>query len=96
MPVLAADGCHITTVEGVGTVKGDNMHPIQKAMTELHGSQCGFCTPGIIMSIYSLYANNPSTKHIEEHLDGNLCRCTGYHNIIKSITEYLNIKNKNV
>lgn len=78
MPVLAADGCHITTVEGVGTVKGDNMHPIQKAMTELHGSQCGFCTPGIIMSIYSLYANNPSTKHIEEHLDGNLCRCTGY------------------
>lgn len=78
MPVLAADGCHVTTVEGVGTVKGDKMHPIQKAMTELHGSQCGFCTPGIIVSIYSLYANRASMKEIEEHLDGNLCRCTGY------------------
>ena len=78
MPALAADGCHVTTVEGVGTVKGDNLHPIQKAMTDMHGSQCGFCTPGIIVSIYSLYANNPSTKYIEEHLDGNLCRCTGY------------------
>jgi xanthine dehydrogenase/oxidase len=54
------------------------MHPIQKAMTELHGSQCGFCTPGIIVSIYSLYANKASMKEIEEHLDGNLCRCTGY------------------
>jgi xanthine dehydrogenase/oxidase len=85
MPVLAADGCHITTIEGVGSIKasdGDknsnNMHPIQKAMTELHGSQCGFCTPGIIVSIYSLYANKASMKEIEEHLDGNLCRCTGY------------------
>ena len=78
MPVLAADGCHVTTVEGVGTVKNDNMHPVQKAMTELHGSQCGYCTPGIIMSLYSLYANSTSTKYIEEHLDGNLCRCTGY------------------
>eukprot|EP00529_Nitzschia_sp_RCC80_P006848 CAMPEP_0113519712 /NCGR_PEP_ID=MMETSP0014_2-20120614/43682_1 /TAXON_ID=2857 /ORGANISM="Nitzschia sp." /LENGTH=1505 /DNA_ID=CAMNT_0000417481 /DNA_START=371 /DNA_END=4888 /DNA_ORIENTATION=- /assembly_acc=CAM_ASM_000159 len=78
MPALAADGCHITTIEGVGSVKGDNLHPIQKAMVEMHGSQCGFCTPGIIVSIYSLYANNCSTKQIEEHMDGNLCRCTGY------------------
>eukprot|EP00539_Tryblionella_compressa_P013863 CAMPEP_0178824392 /NCGR_PEP_ID=MMETSP0746-20121128/5653_1 /TAXON_ID=913974 /ORGANISM="Nitzschia punctata, Strain CCMP561" /LENGTH=1497 /DNA_ID=CAMNT_0020486065 /DNA_START=312 /DNA_END=4805 /DNA_ORIENTATION=- len=78
MPVLAADGCHVTTVEGVGSVKGDNLHPIQKAMVEMHGSQCGFCTPGIIVAIYSLYANNCSTKEIEEHMDGNLCRCTGY------------------
>lgn len=78
MPVLAADGCHVTTVEGIGTVKGGNLHPIQKAMTDLHGSQCGFCTPGIIVSIYSLYANRSSMKEIEEHLDGNLCRCTGY------------------
>jgi xanthine dehydrogenase/oxidase len=78
MPVLAADGCHVTTVEGIGTVKNNNLHPIQKAMVELHGSQCGFCTPGIIVSIYALYANNPSVKYIEEHLDGNLCRCTGY------------------
>jgi xanthine dehydrogenase/oxidase len=78
MPALAADGCHVTTVEGIGTVKDDNLHPIQKAMTDLHGSQCGFCTPGIIVAIYSLYANNPCTDYIEEHLDGNLCRCTGY------------------
>jgi len=78
MPVLAADGCHITTVEGVGTVKGDNLHPIQKAMVDMHGSQCGFCTPGIIVAIYALFANNPTTAYVEEHLDGNLCRCTGY------------------
>lgn len=78
MPCLAADGCHITTIEGIGSVKENNMHPIQKAMTDLHGSQCGFCTPGIIVSIYSLYANHAGVKDIEEHLDGNLCRCTGY------------------
>jgi [2Fe-2S] binding domain len=78
MPALAADGCHVTTVEGVGTVKDDNLHPIQKAMVEMHGSQCGFCTPGIIVAIYSLYANKCNTKEIEEHMDGNLCRCTGY------------------
>jgi xanthine dehydrogenase/oxidase len=78
MPALAADGCHITTIEGIGSVKGDNLHPIQKAMVEMHGSQCGFCTPGIIVAIYALYANNCNKKKIEEHLDGNLCRCTGY------------------
>eukprot|EP00979_Chaetoceros_neogracilis_P006948 scaffold1412_cov277-Chaetoceros_neogracile.AAC.4 len=78
MPVLAADGCHVTTVEGVGTVKNDGLHPIQDAMVEMHGSQCGFCTPGIVVALYSLFANNSSTEYIEEHLDGNLCRCTGY------------------
>jgi xanthine dehydrogenase/oxidase len=78
MPVLAADGCHVTTVEGIGTVKNDNLHPVQNAMVDMHGSQCGFCTPGIIVSIYALLANNPTTAYLEEHLDGNLCRCTGY------------------
>ena len=78
MPALAADGCHITTIEGIGSVEGENLHPIQKAMVEMHGSQCGFCTPGIIVAIYALYANNCGTREIEEHLDGNLCRCTGY------------------
>lgn len=77
MPVLAADGCHVTTVEGVGSVK-TGLHPVQQAMVDMHGSQCGFCTPGIIVSIYTLLANNPSVEHLEEHLDGNLCRCTGY------------------
>lgn len=78
MPILAADGCHITTVEGVGSVSGDNLHPIQRAMVEFHGSQCGFCTPGIIVAVYSLFANSSDKDYIEEHLDGNLCRCTGY------------------
>lgn len=78
MPVLIVDGCNVTTVEGVGSVKGDNLHPIQKAMVDLHGSQCGFCTPGIIMAIYGLFANDSTVSHLQEHLDGNLCRCTGY------------------
>jgi xanthine dehydrogenase/oxidase len=78
MPVLAADGCHVTTVEGIGTVKNNNLHPVQKSMVDMHGSQCGFCTPGIIVSLYTLLSNNPSVHHLEEHLDGNLCRCTGY------------------
>lgn len=84
MPVLAADGCHVTTIEGIGTVKGDNLHPIQKAMVDMHGSQCGFCTPGIIVAIYSIFANNATTGYLEEHLDGNLCRCTGYRPIFDS------------
>lgn len=78
MPVLAADGCHITTVEGVGTVRGNKLHPIQQAMVDMHGSQCGFCTPGIIVNLYTLLSNKPNVDHLEEHLDGNLCRCTGY------------------
>jgi xanthine dehydrogenase/oxidase len=78
MPVLAADGCNVTTIEGIGTVKNDNLHPIQRAMVEFHGSQCGFCTPGIIVSLYALLTNCPTVENIEEHLDGNLCRCTGY------------------
>jgi xanthine dehydrogenase/oxidase len=78
MPVLAADGCHVTTVEGIGSVKGNNLHPVQQAMVDMHGSQCGFCTPGIIVSLYTLLSNNPTVEHVQEHLDGNLCRCTGY------------------
>jgi len=88
-PALAADGLHVTTIEGIGSWKAgakshdqDNLHPIQKAMVDMHGSQCGFCTPGIIMAMYGLFAQNTGGKldveHLEEHLDGNLCRCTGY------------------
>ena len=135
-PVLAADGCHVTTIEGIGSWryinanngvvvatnnnnssteeeeqkqknKKDNLHPIQRAMVDMHGSQCGYCTPGIIMALYGLFAQEgmmppPSTtatnesaaaaaaessaslavaqrhEYLEEHLDGNLCRCTGY------------------
>lgn len=90
MPVLAVDNCHVTTIEGIGSLKrkqqqqhsntstNGNLHPIQQAMVDFHGSQCGFCTPGIIVSLYALLSNDPTVEHIEEHLDGNLCRCTGY------------------
>ena len=95
-PILAADGAHITTIEGIGHVHNNNnesegqtggdttsLHPIQRAMAELHGSQCGFCTPGIIVALYGLLSNGGSSgpanvAEIEEHMDGNLCRCTGY------------------
>jgi xanthine dehydrogenase/oxidase len=90
MPVLAADCCHVTTVEGIGTVGGGGtqtdpslLHPVQRLMVDLHGSQCGFCTPGIIVSLYTLFTNcgqedNDHDALLLEHLDGNLCRCTGY------------------
>jgi xanthine dehydrogenase/oxidase len=78
MPVLAADGCHITTVEGVGNIH--QLHPVQQLMVDFHGSQCGYCTPGIIVSLYTLVSNGTTVlnHHYSEHLDGNLCRCTGY------------------
>ena len=73
------------------------MHDVQKAFKNNHGLQCGFCTPGILLSAIEMKKNNVSEESkIRKFLDGNLCRCTGYHNIIKSIIEYLNIKNKNV
>jgi carbon-monoxide dehydrogenase small subunit len=78
-------GHEITTVEGLGTPA--DMHPVQQAFRECHGLQCGFCTPGMVMSAVQLLADNPkaSEEEIREALDGNICRCTGYHNIVKSI-----------
>ena len=89
MPLCAADWCAITTVEGIG--KSSAPHPVQSRLAELHGSQCGFCTPGIVMAIYALFRQHPeaSVAHLEEHMDGNLCRCTGYRPIwdaAKSLT----------
>ena len=85
--VLAAqaDGAEITTIEGLA--KGSQLHPIQEGFWEKHGLQCGFCTPGMIMSAYDLLQNNPnpSEDEIRHGLEGNLCRCTGYHNIVKAI-----------
>ena len=80
-----ADGADIVTIEGLA--KGDVLHPVQQAFTECHGLQCGFCTPGMIMaSVGILKANpNPSEEEIIKGLEGNLCRCTGYVNIIKSV-----------
>ncbi len=83
----------IKTVEGLGTT--DKLHKIQEAFKKNHGLQCGFCTPGILFSALELSRNKniKSDNQIREFLDGNLCRCTGYHNIIKSIKNYLNDKN---
>ncbi|ORY03263.1 xanthine dehydrogenase [Basidiobolus meristosporus CBS 931.73] len=81
-PLCAMDGKHVITVEGLGNSK--NPHPVQERIAWSHGSQCGFCTPGIVMSLYALLRNNPNpTEHeIEEAFDGNLCRCTGYRPIL--------------
>ena len=85
MLALQAEGAEITTIEGVAD--GDNLHAIQEAFRDNHGLQCGFCTPGMIMSALDLHKHNanPSEAEIRHHLEGNLCRCTGYHNIVKSI-----------
>lgn len=78
-PLAAMDHCAVTTVEGIGSIRA-GVHPLQRRVAELHGSQCGFCTPGIIMAMYTLFRNNPeaSADFLEENMDGNLCRCTGY------------------
>ncbi len=83
---LQADGTDVTTVEGLAT-NGD-WHPIQIAFHENHGLQCGFCTPGMMLAAVSLLAENPSPteEEIRLGLEGNLCRCTGYHNIVKAVS----------
>ena len=83
---IQMDGAKITTIEGISD--GDNLHPMQESFRECHGLQCGFCTPGMIISAIALIKEKPtpSEKNIREHLEGNLCRCTGYENIVKSIS----------
>ena len=85
MLALQADGADIETIEGVAN--GDELHPMQEAFRDNHGLQCGFCTPGMVMSALDLVKQNPdpSEREVREWLEGNLCRCTGYHNIVKSI-----------
>ena len=80
------DGAKITTIEGMAAADG-TLHPIQAAFRENHGLQCGFCTPGMIMSAADLLQRNPnpSESEVRHWLEGNMCRCTGYHNIVKSI-----------
>jgi aerobic carbon-monoxide dehydrogenase small subunit len=86
--VLAAqaDGRAVTTVEGLAGLDGE-LHPVQQAFRAEHGLQCGFCTPGMVMAAVSLLAENPSPTEEEVRLglEGNLCRCTGYHNIVRAI-----------
>jgi len=83
--LASLDGCHVVTVEHLSGPDG-LMHPVQRAMIEHHGSQCGFCTPGFVMSLYALWMENPdpSETEIESALQGNLCRCTGYEPIIRA------------
>ena len=83
--VAQADGATITTIEGIAD--GDTLHPMQQAFHENHGLQCGFCTPGMVMSAIELVTKNKNLteRDIREGLEGNICRCTGYHNIVKSI-----------
>jgi len=82
---VQCDGADVKTIEGVAN--GDELHPMQAAFREHHGLQCGFCTPGMVMSALDLvkHNKNPSEQQIREWLEGNLCRCTGYHNIVKAI-----------
>ena len=85
MLAVMANGQDVTSIEGIADV--DKMHPMQEAFYQNHGLQCGFCTPGMVMSAIELITKNPaaSEKEIREGLEGNICRCTGYHNIVKSV-----------
>ena len=84
---VQAEGASVTTIEGLA--KGGEMHPMQAAFKEHHGLQCGFCTPGMVMSALDLLQTNPdpSEKEVRDWLEGNICRCTGYHNIVKAVLD---------
>ncbi len=92
--VLAAqaDGTDITTIEGIGTI--DDLHPMQAAFRDCHALQCGFCTPGMIMSAIDLVEQNDGldNRAVREGLEGNICRCTGYHNIVKAVLQVAGAK----
>ena len=85
MLAVQADGQDIQTIEGLA--KGDQLHPMQQAFMENHGLQCGYCTPGMVMAAIGLLNENPNPteREVRVGLEGNLCRCTGYHNIVKSV-----------
>ena len=87
MLAVQAEGAEVVSIEGLA--EGDKLHPMQEAFRENHALQCGFCTPGMVMSALDLVKNNPrpSEREVREYLEGNLCRCTGYHNIVLAIIE---------
>ncbi len=87
MLAVQAEGADVTTIEGLA--QNGTLHPMQEAFRDNHGLQCGFCTPGMVISAIDLLQknSNPSETEIREWLEGNICRCTGYHNIVKSIQE---------
>ncbi|QHT70391.1 (2Fe-2S)-binding protein [Rhodocytophaga rosea] len=84
MFAVQADGCEVTTIEGLAK---EELHPLQEGFKEMHGLQCGFCTPGIIMTManYIQHSPNASEEEIRDCLKGHICRCTGYHNIVKAV-----------
>jgi aerobic carbon-monoxide dehydrogenase small subunit len=86
MFAVEADGAEVTTIEGMANADG-SLSTLQQAFQDHHGLQCGFCTPGMVMSAAALLKENPkpSAQEIRDYLEGNICRCTGYHNIVKSI-----------
>jgi len=86
MFAVEAEGCEVTTIEGMANADG-SLNTIQQAFQDHHGLQCGFCTPGMVMSVAKLLEDNPkpSEHEIREYLEGNICRCTGYHNIVKAV-----------
>jgi len=86
MLAVQADGQDVLTIEGLAP-SADELHPMQQAFREHHGLQCGFCTPGMVMAAVSLLKEipNPTEREVREGIEGNLCRCTGYHNIVKAI-----------
>ncbi|MBI4291439.1 MAG: (2Fe-2S)-binding protein [Betaproteobacteria bacterium] len=83
---MQAEGANVVTIEGIAKADG-TLHPMQEAFRQNHGLQCGFCTPGMVISAIDLVKNNPSPteQQIRSQLDGNFCRCTGYHNIVKAV-----------
>lgn len=86
---MTLDGLAITTVEGIGSVQ-TGLHPVQERIAQAHGIQCGFCTPGFVMSMYTLLKNNPKPQRedIENNFHGNICRCTGYRSIINGFYSF--------
>jgi carbon-monoxide dehydrogenase small subunit len=87
MLAVQADGASVTTIEGLGDTA--NLHPLQQAFWDKHGLQCGFCTPGMIMAAADLLGRNadPTDEEVRHAIDGNICRCTGYHNIVLAVRE---------
>ena len=93
---VQADGAEVTTIEGLAD--RDELHPLQEAFWNDHGLQCGYCTPGMIMAAAELLAENPNPTEAEvrQGLEGNLCRCTGYHNIVKAVLDAAKAKGATV
>ena len=96
MLAVQADGAALTTIEGLATET--ELHPLQEAFWNDHGLQCGYCTPGMIMAAAGLLAENPNPteEEVRHGLEGNLCRCTGYHNIVKAVLDAAKVKGASV